>query len=201
MTDTYTSDDGNAFKVRKGTGRRMKKHRVKIRGERDKKTKEDLSSPNVVDNPEQPDEQVEVKVQERKREIVIHYVKETAIDDHAQAKEVVDSSEQDKSSTFEVQEKCEDAKVVEQSNFQLKESQNGHAKSELECPSECEGNHEIERPSESIGNHDLTETESSSPAENRVLCDVHIQNVAVEVAIDADKKSDNESDIIESTDL
>lgn len=203
MTDTYTSDDGNAFKVRKGTGRRMKKHRVKIRGDRDKKTKEDLSSPSIVDSPEQPDDHVEVKVQERKREIVIHYVKETAIDDLAQAKEVVDSSEQDKNSTSEVQEKCEDAKVMEESDFQLKECQknNGQAKSELECPSECEGNHELECSSESLGNQDLNETENSTPAENRVFCDVHIQNVTVEVAIDADKKSDNENDIIESTDL
>lgn len=169
----------------------MKKHRVKIRGDRDKKTKEDLSSPSIVDSPEQPDDHMEVNIQERKKEIVIHYVKETAIDDLAQAKEVVDSSEQDKNSTSEVQENYEDAKVMKESDFQLKECQknNGQPKSELECPSE------------SLGNQDLTETENSTPAENRVFCDVHIQNVTVEVAIDADKKSDDESDIIESTDL
>lgn len=181
----------------------MKKHRVKIRGDRDKKTKEDLSSPSIVDSPEQPDDHMEVNIQERKKEIVIHYVKETAIDDLAQAKEVVDSSEQDKNSTSEVQENYEDAKVMKESDFQLKECQknNGQPKSELECPSECEGDHELECPSESLGNQDLTETENSTPAENRVFCDVHIQNVTVEVAIDADKKSDDESDIIESTDL
>lgn len=115
----------------------------------------------------------------------------------------MDSSEQDKNSTSEVQENYEDAKVMKESDFQLKECQknNGQPKSELECPSECEGNHELECPSESLGNQYLTETENSTPAENRVFCDVHIQNVTVEVAIDADKKSDDESDIIESTDL
>lgn len=50
VTDIYIFDDGNVFKVRKGIGRRMKKYRVKIRGDRDKKIKEDLSLFNIVDS-------------------------------------------------------------------------------------------------------------------------------------------------------
>ena len=192
VTDTYTSDDGNAFKVRKGTGRRMKKHRVKLRGETEKKTKEELETPSDGDKERlEADDHVEVKVQKKKKEILIKYVKETAIDEVTQAKDIVDSSVKDSHSTSEVQEENKDAKVESESDSEVNECQksNGQVKNEPACPSDSEENHE------------LTETENSSPAENRVVCDVHIQDVSLEVAIDPDRKLEGDTDIIESTDL
>lgn len=189
MADTYTSDDGNAFKVRKGTGRRMKKHRVKLKSDADKKTKGDVSS--VPSGPVKSDgEHIKEKAQEGETEVVVHPVRETAIDEPSVEQDAVDSSAPITDSSSQVQEKKE---VEEESHSELTESHknNGQVKSDLECPSE-EG-----------GCHDMRESENSSPAESRVSCDVHIQDIIVEVnnSIPIRNCDDDENDLVESTDL
>lgn len=167
----------------------MKKHRVKLKSEAGKKTRNDLSS--ASDNPGESDEHVDVQPQEAEAEVVVHPVQETAISEPSESYSADESSVCVTDSPLQIRDNNEADEVVEkESDTEPKESRStGQLQRDLECSKEKE---------ESC---DLKENEDLAPAENCVPCDVHIQNIIVEVTDDSDRNSDDNSDALESTDL
>jgi hypothetical protein len=187
VTDTCTSDDGNAFKVRKGTGRRMKKHRVKLKSEVNKKSSNEFcSSP---DSQEDCGDRVGVEPQEAETEAVIHPIVEPAIQQLSEPNNPVDSSQRDSRPQIQENNKAGDI-VNKESSIEPEESwDNDELKNDGEYSKEEE---------ESC---DQKESENFVPAESGVHCDAHIQNIILEVTDNGDENSDDDSDRIQSTDL